>query len=154
MPTPADHPNVDADKKTKGRKHRTRAEIQARKAAADALSRAKAVTLKPPVWLNAKAKTIWNRKVKEIAGLNSPDTLLDTLDGDVLAVYCDNLASYSDLARKNGKTTLEEHKIKQTYTLRIIGAAERLGFTPASRARLIKKTAEDPEQDQFGKEFD
>jgi phage terminase small subunit len=154
MPNPADHPNVDPSKKTKGRKHRTLAEIDRRKQAADALSRAKSVTLKPPAWLNKEAKAIWQRKIKEIKGLNSPDTLLDTLDGDVLAVFCDNLASYSGLAKKNGKTTLDEHKIKQTYSLRIIGAAERLGFTPASRARLIKKTASGIDEDQFGNEFD
>jgi phage terminase small subunit len=150
MPNVASHPRTHAS----GRKHRTNAEKDSLEAAAKALERTKPPRLTAPAWLNPKAQTIWKRKVKEIAGLNSPDVLLDTLDSDVFAVFCDNLASYMDLAKKNGKTSLEEHKIKQAYTLRIIGAAERLGFTPASRARLIRKNALDENGDPFGEEFD
>lgn len=150
MPNNASHPRTDQS----GRKHRTKAELESRKRAAAALERTASSRLTAPSWLNSKARTIWNRKIKEIAGLKSPDALLDVLDGDVLAVYCDSIASYMNLAKKNGKTTLEEHKIKQTYTLRIIGAAERLGFTPASRARLIRKNTQLDDGDKFGEEFD
>ena len=150
MPNNASHPRTDAA----SRKHRTKAEKESREQAAQALERTVAPRLNAPAWLNPKAKAVWKRKIKEIAGLKSPDALLDVLDGDVLAVYCDNIASYMDMAKKNGKTTLEEHKIKQTYTLRIIGAAERLGFTPASRARLIRKNALGENGDPFGEDFD
>lgn len=155
MSTPALHPNVITKGKRTGSKHRTQAEVDARQRAAQALEQVTAVTLTAPDWLNSVAKKIWKRKVEEISALRSPDVLLSDLDRDVLAVYCDNLASYMDLARHNGKTTIEEHKVKQTYTMRIIGAAEKLGFTPASRARLIRKKAdEDPNKERFGKEFD
>lgn len=150
MPNSSSHPRTDSS----GRKHRTKAEKESREGAAKAFERTKPPKLTPPAWLGKKAKEIWIRKVKEIAGLQQPDALLDILDGDVLAVYCDNIASYMDLARKNGSTTIEEHKIKQTYTLRIIGAAERLGFTPASRARLIGKRAAGENIDPFGEEVD
>lgn len=154
MPTPNVHPSVIADKKTDGQKHRTKSEIKALKTIADGVKRSGVVDLKPPGWLNPKARTIFLRKVKEISGLNSPDTLLDDIDVDVLAVYCDNLVSYQDLAKHNGKTTFDQHKLKQTYTLRIIGAAERLGFTPASRARLIRKRALENPEETHGRKFD
>ena len=154
MPKTGYHPNVIADKKTRGQKHRTRAEINALKDAARDLDRVTVVDVKPPAWLSPKARTIFKRKISEIKGLNSPDTLLDNLDGDVLAVYCNNLVSYQTLAKKNGTSTVDDHKLMQTYTLRIIGAAERLGFTPASRARLIRKRAQGQGDDQFKDNFD
>ena len=153
MPNPNIHPSTIADKKTSGQKHRTKAEIAALKAAARDLD-CVVVDVKPPGWLSPKARTIFNRKIAEIKGLNSPDTLLDNLDGDVLAVYCNNLVSYQTLAKNNGTSTVDDHKLMQTYTLRIIGAAERLGFTPASRARLIRKRAQGQGDDQFKDNFD
>ena len=154
MPTPNVHPSTIADKKTRGQKHRTKAEIESLKSAADELKRHGPSNLKPPEWLSPKARTIFNRKITEIRGLNSPDTLLDELDTDLLAVYCDHLVNYQELAKKNGLTTIDKHKLKQTYTLRIIGAAERLGFTPASRARLIRKHAMGQDDDPFKNKFD
>lgn len=155
MPNLAHHPNVIKKGKRPGSKHRTKAEVESALRAADALRQKTPVTLTAPEWLNPVARKIWKRKVDEIAALQSPDALLSNLDSDVLAVLCDNIASYMDLAKHNGKTTIEEHKVKQTYTMRIIGAADKLGFTPASRARLIRKKAEEePGKEKFGKDFD
>lgn len=155
MPNPAHHPNVIKKGKRPGSKHRTKAEVESALRAANALRQITPVTLTAPDWLSPVTRNIWKRKLKEIAALDSPDMLLCDLDGDALAIFCDGMACYIALARRNAALTIEEHKIKQTYYMRIMNAAERLGFTPASRARLIRKKAEEePGKEKFGKDFD
>jgi len=154
MPNVAAHPNVIPAGKTPGAKHRTKSEIDARRAAAEALERTVPLPLKAPAWLNKAARAVWNRKIAEIKGLRSPDVLLDPLDTDLFANWCDLVASYQSLAKKNGHTTVEDHKLKQSYATRIQQGADKLGFSPASRARLIRKRSEEGNKDPFGKEFD
>lgn len=153
MPNQSFHPNVIPKGKVDGRKHRTKREKDALAMAAEAFERKSPASLKAPTWLNRDARAVWDRKIKEINGLRSPDVLLDPLDNDLFANWCDLVASYQSLA-KNGKTTVEEHKLKQSYATRIQQGADKLGFSPASRARLIRKHAEGEDKDNFGKEFD
>lgn len=154
MPNQAYHPNVIPKGKADGHKHRTKNETDALSAAADAFRRTSSAPLKAPTWLNKDARAVWDRKIREIRGLKSPDVLLDPLDNDLFANWCDLVASYQSLAKKNGHTTVEEHKLKQSYATRIQQGADKLGFSPASRARLIRKRAEGEGKDKFGKDFD
>jgi phage terminase small subunit len=154
MPNAADHPNVIPGTKTEGRKHRTKAEIASRRDAAAALARTEPVVLTVPDWLSKGAKTIAKRKIAEIQGLNSPDVLLDPLDMDVFGMYCENSAIYQKLARKNGKKTTDDYKLMLSLTQKIHEGADKLGFTPASRARLIRKRASETPGEEPGKKFD
>lgn len=133
-------------------KHWTEAEVAARQEAADKLKRKKAADLKPPDWLSKDALAIWREKLKQVAGLNASNALLDVLDTELLAVYCDAYVQYRDTATKKKK---EPNDIKdlQAWSRIIQNYAERLGFTPSARARLVKKLADD-KPDNFGKQFD
>ncbi len=129
-------------------KHWTQAEKDARDAAALLVRRRKAKGLHPPSWLSKEALIIWRRVTKSIDGIE----LLDNIDTELLAVYCDTNAKYKALARK---TLLDEDSTKalQAYARLIKSYADSLGLSPAARARLVKKKA-DKIQDDFGKEFD
>lgn len=148
MPTKAvSVETMEVGKKGRG-KHWTAAEVAARKAAAEALKRAEKIQLHPPAWLDKAARVIWNKKIQEAAGVG----LLDVLDEESLAVYCDSVVKYRDISRQK-TLLLDDHKIMQAYSRIIAQYAERLGFNPSARARLIKKRAEE-KPDPFGKDFD
>ena len=133
-------------------KHWTQAEVDARQEAADKLKREQAAKLKPPSWLNKNALAVWNEKIKQVAGLKASNELLDILDTEMLAVYCDAYVQYQSVSMMTKKTA-DDIKELQAWS-RIIGAyAEKLGFNPSARARLVKKIADD-QPDKFGKKFD
>lgn len=136
-----------------GGKHWTEKEVEARQQAADELSRKDNAVITPPLWLNKEALQLWHKKLAEIAGLNAGNELLDALDSEILALYCDAVVLYRKISQKK-RLKLDDHKLMQTYMLRIGGYAERLGFTPGARARLVKKRADGKEPDEFGKMFD
>ncbi len=140
-------------KKNKGGKHWTDAEIAARQKAAEDLKRKDDAKIKPPIWLSKEALQLWNKKIKEIAGLNVGSELLDALDSEILALYCDAVVLYKKISKKK-RLKVDDHKLMQTYMLRILGYSERLGFTPGARARLVKKRADDRDKDKFGESFD
>lgn len=129
-------------------KHWTQEEIQARRQAANEVKRAKPVKLTPPAWLNADAKKIWAKKIREAEGVN----LFDVLDEESLAVYCDSIAKYEQLSKQK-VLLLDDHKTLQAYSRIIHAYADKMGFTPTARARLVKKRATE-KPDDFGKEFD
>jgi phage terminase small subunit len=139
--------------KKRGGKHWTTAQKESRQAAANAFERRDGTKLAPPEWLSKEAIQIWDKKIAEIAGLNAGSELLDALDCEVLAVFCDAVVKYKKLSTKS-RITVESHKLMQTYMLRILGYSERLGFTPGARARLIKRRADGPDRDMFGEMFD
>jgi P27 family predicted phage terminase small subunit len=148
MPTKAvSVATMEVGKKGKG-KHWTKAQVSAREEAAKTLQRAEPIPLKPPSWLSAKAKKIWEKKLKETQGVE----LLDVLDEESLAVYCDSFVKYEEISKAK-ILTLDDHKTMQAYSRIIAQYADKLGFTPAARARLIKKRA-DEKPDPFGREFD
>jgi P27 family predicted phage terminase small subunit len=138
---------MEIGKKGSG-KHWTAAEVTARQKAAEEMERKTKIILKAPDGMSLAAKKIWNKKIKEASGVN----LLDVLDEESLAVYCESVVEYQKFMAM-GVKTLESHKVMQAYSRIIAQYADKLGFTPAARARLIKKRAEE-KKDDFGAEFD
>ena len=138
---------MEVGKKGRG-KHWTAAEIAARQQAAETLKRAEAKVLKPPAWLGLEAKRIWQKKLDETKDVD----LLDVLDEESLAVYCDSVVKYRELSQAKA-LTIESHKVMQAYSRIIAQYAEKLGFNPSARARLIKKRSE-KKKDPFGEDFD
>lgn len=124
---------------TKGA-HWTVAQVEARHAATKAITRKTKVVLRCPAWLKAEdkqeARAIWNRVTKQAADLE----LLDNLDADMLAIYCDAVARYQETG-------------KSVWARLVMSYADRLGLTPAARARLAQKRAVEI-VDEFGDEFD
>jgi phage terminase small subunit len=143
---------MEVGKKGKG-KHWTRAEVEAREDAADLFKRVDAEKISSPEWLSEAGKAIWDKKVREIAGLAGESELLDALDSEMLAMFCETVANYITINKKKRKS-IDDHKLAQAYQRIMVQCSERLGFTPGSRARLIKKRADGGKVDQFGKEFD
>ena len=139
--------------KKKGGKHWTKDQVAAREAAAEAFQREDKALLAPPIWMSKDAITIWDKKIKEIAGLKGGKDMLDALDSEVLALFCDGVSRYKKIADK-ARLSKDDHRILQTYMRRILEYSERLGFTPGARTRLIKQNADDPPEDQFGEKFD
>lgn len=134
-------------------KHLTKEQIQARTAQEEALERKQPVCLSPPSWLtqDPAAFTYWNDtidKMKDIA-------LLDDVDADMLAVYCQMLSRRDALSQSYGQylsvPILDKLQAQERI---IIQYAEKLGLTPSGRARLARKRAsegtEDPDGDLFG----
>ena len=140
-----------------GGKHWTESEVKARQKAAESVKRRDRVHLRVPEWLGEDARKVWRRVVKQVQGLE----LLDNLDGEMLAIYCDAVARYRQTAmglvelKRDGMPISEEDRIKSVQSwARIVAAyADKLGFTPAARARLVKRKADeilDEFEDNFG----
>jgi P27 family predicted phage terminase small subunit len=142
----------DKDKMQVGKKgggrHWTKAEVEARGKAAEKINRKTKVNLVMPNWLGIDAKKIWDKTIKEMQGLN----ILDNVDAEALAIYCDAVFRYQDATKKiastggyvttnaQGTETVNPHvKAAQSYSRIIIQYAGKLGITADSRARLTKK---------------
>jgi P27 family predicted phage terminase small subunit len=135
-----------------GGKHWTASEIAARQEAADKLARKTESRLIPPSWMSKKAREVWDQKIKQVDGLKAANELLDVLDTELLAIYCDACVQYRETAELKTKTS-DDIKALQAWSRIVNSYAERLGFTPTSRARLVKKIA-DKSKDKFGSKFD
>jgi len=124
-----------------GGKHWTAAEVEARQAASEGVKRKGKITLKAPVWLSPEALKVWRRMLRQVEGLD----LLDNLDENVLAIYCDAVVKYQEASRLVGINPLDEERVKtvQAWARLVAAYADKLGFTPASRARLVKKKADE-----------
>lgn len=122
----------------KAGRHWTQAEVSARQAATEALTRKMQSTLRCPSWLTPEARKVWNRVKKQAAEFD----LLDELDVDMLGIYCDSVAKYQ---AEGGQT--------QSLARLIASYADKLGLTPSARARLAQKRAAEV-VDEFGDEFD
>jgi phage terminase small subunit len=131
-----------------GGKHWTKAEIAARKSAAEELQRKAKAKIQPPTWLNERAREIWDQVIEQAKEL----TLFDTLDQGMLAVYCDAVVHYEKCTRRQRKST-EAIKEQQSWARIIAQYANNLGLNPSARARLVKRAAE-KKVDEFGKKFD
>jgi phage terminase small subunit len=121
---------MQVGKKGKG-KHWTKAQVDARQSAAEGLTREKPSKVTPPDWLSKDALEVWRRKLQEVAGLKASEELLDVLDREMLAVYCDAYVQYQETAQN----------------------ADKLGFNPSARARLVKKIADEKDKDKMS-QFD
>jgi P27 family predicted phage terminase small subunit len=142
-----------------GGAHWTKDEVERRKAAAQKLKRKEPVKLKMPVWLDEEARLVWRKTLKEMMGFE----ILDNVDAETLAVYCDAVARYKELTLKiretgymttngNGTENISPYvKAAQSYARIILQYADKLGLSPHSRARLAKKIADesDPNADLF-----
>lgn len=142
---------MEVGKKGSG-KHWTAAEVESRQQAADKLKRKSKAELEPPSWLGKKALEIWKTKIAQVNGLKSANELLDVLDTELLAVYCDATVRYQECAQIVKKTS-DDIKELQAWSRILKDYAEKLGFTPSARARLVKKIAEKG-KDTFGSSFD
>jgi len=136
-----------------GGKHWTKKQKEARTNAAKEFERKDNVTITPPIWLSKDALPIWEKKISEIAGLSGGKDMLDALDSEILALFCEAVSKYKKVASKR-RLTSDDHRILQTYMRRILEYSERLGFAPYARTRLIKKHADEPPRDKFGEKFD
>lgn len=132
-----------------GGKHWTQTEIEARQNAADGMKRTQKIDLKPPVWLSKEARAVWKEKLEQVNGLNAANDLLDVLDTEMLAVYCDAYVQYLNAAQRKRKTP-DDIKELQAWSRIINTYAEKLGFNPSARARLVKKKSVE-KKDGFSK---
>lgn len=146
---------MEIGKKGRG-KHWTAEEKAARVAAANALKRKKTNIIAPD-GMNSGALYIWKRVVDDAAELGD-GSLLDNLDTDVLKDYCNAVdiaqTLYKTISDGTSTDPRDDMKMLQGWYRIIAGHADKLGFTPQARARLVKKRAEDPKKDGFGNEFD
>jgi phage terminase small subunit len=131
-----------------GGKHWTAKEKAARKTSESLVKRKTARGLYPPKWLSREANMIWRRVLASVKGID----LLDNMDTQILALYCDAVANYQVLSQKEVKS-VDDIKALQAYSRISISYADKLGLTPSARARLVKKHA-DKVLDKFGDEFD
>ena len=151
MPTPIE----SADKMTigagAGGKHWTRAEVESRQAAAEGFKRLR-VGLRVPDWLGEDARRVWTSIRRKLQGIE----LLNNLDTEMLAIYCDAVVHYRNASKMlhdpKHVTTEEEVKSAQAWARIVSAYAEKLGLSPSARARLAKKKAEKV-LDQFGDTF-
>ena len=137
--------------KTDGGKHWTKSEIESRERAESGMRRS-TVRLRKPEWLTEDALKVWERTRKNAVAIG----IIDNLDAEMLAVYCDVVVKYGKLSKTvTSDDAIDPDKIKllQSYARLIAQYADKLGFTPAARARLAKKKA-DESRDGFGDEFD
>jgi len=153
MPTKHVTADVMTVGKKGGGKHWTKAEVEARAESASLFDRVDKAEITAPDWLSKEGVKIWEKKIGEIAGLAGESELLDALDSEMLAMFCETVANYIKINKKKRKS-LDDHKMAQAYQRIMVQCSERLGFTPGSRARLIKKRADGKAEDKFGKEFD
>lgn len=129
-------------------KHWTKAEIAARKKAAEGLRRGKPKSINAPAWLSKEARQVWTRVLASTKGVD----LLDNMDTEILALYCATMAKSTALMRKDALSE-EDTKALQAYSRIALQYADKLGLTPAARSRLVKKKA-DKIKDEFGSKFD
>lgn len=161
MPTRA----VSADKMAIGAKgtgkHWTASEVAARTQAQELASRKTRVTLKPPAWVRESEAVlaVWKDVIKKLRGIE----LLDNIDSELLALYCDAIVQYRACSRQiseprfgeEGKLLPIDEPIKamQAWSRIVAMYADKLGLTPGGRARLAKKKAAaivDPFAESFG----
>lgn len=143
-----------------GGKHWTKDEVERRKAAAQKLQRKKPVKPKPPIWLDDEARQVWKKTLKDLADFD----ILDKVDSEALAIYCDAVVRYREATLKvreegyislnaQGAETVSPYvRAAQSYARIMLQYAEKLGLTPNGRARLAKKIADgedDPNADLF-----
>lgn len=94
----------------------------------------------PPEYLSDGASVVWNEVMKR-----TPQIELDDMDKDVLAMYCDAIDKYKTLSKMivsghvESMTDAGAMKALKGWSRIIGGCADKLGFTPGSRARLMKK---------------
>ena len=141
-------------------KHMSKQDRQDRVEQEQKLSR-DCVRLKSPKRIrdNKPALAYWKNTIDRMRGIS----LLDDVDIDMLAVYCECMARRDELSNQFGTIPYINTKDKtnalislQQQEKLVLSYAEKLGLTPAGRARLAKKRAQerpiDNTVDMFGGE--
>lgn len=135
-----------------GGKHWTKSEVERRHQSAQTFQRQKPQKLKMPIWLDDAARQVWKKTLKAMVGYD----LLDKLDEDVLAAYCDAVARHQEVTLKireegyittnaQGTETVSPYvRAAQSYARIMMQYADKLGLNVNSRARLAKKKADNP----------
>ena len=77
-------------------KHWTNREREARLRAEIGMQRGARVQIRAPKWLSKEARKVFEQTKKKIKSLE----LLDNLDADLLAVYCDAQVHYQEMAMR------------------------------------------------------
>jgi P27 family predicted phage terminase small subunit len=159
MPNVVSYNQMQVGKKGGG-KHWTRNQVDKRTEAAQKFQRKAKVKLRMPVWLDDEAKKVWKKTIKDMSEFE----ILDNVDADSLAVYCDAVARYQEATlkvREDGYTTISAQgtesvspyvKAAQSYARIMMQYADKLGLNANARARLSKKKADegaDPNADLF-----
>jgi phage terminase small subunit len=98
--------------------------------------------------LSKEARAVWKTTVARLKGIE----LLDALDTDLLAMYCDIVAKYRALSTE--AVTTDDIKSLQAWARLAQSYADKLGLSPAGRARLAKRKAEEKPPSEFEEEFD
>lgn len=144
-----------------GGKHWTKKEVETRKRAAAKVQRKRSRPLKMPPWLDEEAQAVWRKTLKDMREFE----ILDKVDEDVLATYCDAVARHKELSgmiRDKGYTVYNAAgseveapwvKTQLSYARVMMQYADKLGLNANSRARLAKKLA-DEETDENADLFD
>lgn len=129
MPTP--HKTTD-----NMRKHLTKTERAARESAEKMFARKRRIVVRAPAWLEPEALAVFESTKRRMRGLK----LLDNVDAELLAIYSDAVMRYS---------TEVDVQDKQAWARLVASYAEKLGISPAARARLAKKAAEQAAPDDL-----
>ena len=135
------------------RKHWTNREIEAREQAEQGLRRSTRVVLRAPAWLSDEARQVWDSVRRKLRGID----LLDSLDTEMLAIYCDAVAQYQKASKEIGKPSIDQDELikqAQSWARLVSSYAEKLGLSPNSRARLAKKKAEREAPDEMAQLLD
>lgn len=153
-------------------KHLTKAEMQARKDAENAVMPDRGVPTKVPKSLanDSPAKSYWKSILERMDGLG----ILDDLDMEMLAIYCSALSRrdalnalcrslVSEMAKADGNEKKLELANKldtllakvQAHEKLLLSYADKLGMTPEARVRLARKRSAQvaevsPDDDLFG----
>lgn len=145
-----------------GGKHWTKEEVEQREAAAKKLERKRKKKLRMPDWLDREAEKVWKKTIKDMDAFE----ILDKVDEDVLATYCDAIVRYKEttqLIKENGYTEMSASgsmvvspyvKAQQSYAKIIMQYADKLGLNANARARLAKNFADGGEADPNADLFD
>lgn len=159
MPQVVSFDKMQVGQKGEG-KHWTKEQVEKRTEAAQSVTRKSPVKLKMPTWLDDEAKHIWKKTLKDMKEFD----ILDNVDADTFAIYCDAVARYQEATikvRKEGYTTMNAQgtesvspyvRAAQSYAKVVIQYSDKLGLNANSRARLAKKKADaevDPNADLF-----
>lgn len=145
-------------------KHLTKAEREARSSAEDMVLPHRKIKRPARIGKDPDAKRYWTSVLKEMAGLN----ILDALDANTLAIYCEKCARRDELQEhyRELRARYTEDQANATFRIMIkldaeikgsedaiLTYASKLGLTPESRSRLARRQAEpedeDPDSDLF-----
>lgn len=122
----------------KGKKHLTKAEIEAR-LEAESLLRIDSDKVKCPSWLDDEAKKEWRRLVPELKSLE----LLTNVDVTSLAIYCDAVSKYISAP--------DDARLKWAQVIRQYLAE--FGLSPSARLKLRPPEKKEKPKSEFDKKF-